>query len=87
MDKIFQRKRSHRYIGRYVLVLIIENVNFERAAGDERRVGVRRKCFLGWEPEVKLCQPVLERVHLVRGEIKTLRGETQKTEKNENVMF
>lgn len=58
----------------YVLVLIVENVNFERAASNKRGVGVRGKGLLGWEPEVKLRQPVLKRVHLLKREIKTFQG-------------
>lgn len=51
----------------YILVLIVENVNFEIAACDECRVSVRGKGFLWWEPEVKLSQPILECVHLDEG--------------------
>ncbi len=49
----------------YILVLIVEDVNFECASGEDRRGSVGGKGFLGWEPEVKLCQPVLKRVHLL----------------------
>lgn len=56
----------------YILVLIVENVNFECAAGNECRVSVRGKGFLWWEPEVKLCQPVLKCVHLFTKETKIL---------------
>jgi len=49
----------------YILVLIVENVNFECAACGDCRVSVRGKSFLWWEPEVKLCQPVLKCVDLL----------------------
>ncbi len=49
----------------YILVLIVKDVNFECAARDDCRVGVRGKGFLGREPEVKLRQPVLKCVHLL----------------------
>lgn len=49
----------------YILVLIVEDINFECAACGKCRVGVRGQGFLRWKPEVKLCQPVLKRVHLL----------------------
>lgn len=49
----------------YILVLVIEDVNFELAACEECRVSVWGEGLLGWEPEVKLRQPVLKCVHLL----------------------
>lgn len=51
-----------------LLVLIVENVNFECAAGEMCRVSVRGNGLLGWKPKVKLCQPVLKCVHLPSGD-------------------
>lgn len=58
----------------YILVLIVENVNFECAACDEFGVRFGGNGFLWWEPEVELGQPVLKCVHLFMKENKDLEG-------------
>lgn len=52
----------------YILVFVIEDLNFECSACSESGVGVRGQGFLWWEPQVKLCQPVLKRVYLYKGQ-------------------
>lgn len=51
-------------------MFIVEDVNFEIAACDDCRVSFRGEGLLGWEPEVKLRQPVLKRVNLLMKETK-----------------
>jgi hypothetical protein len=53
----------------YLLVLIIQDVNFKEPRLDFFRLVISWKGFRSWKPHVELCQPVLKSINLSESQV------------------